>query len=161
MMRLLLLTACLLLLTVFDALAQTIDKYVVSNGGERIENINVVVNFTIGEPAIGLIYDTSSVDQGFWSGSLSVEMISEDKGAEDIMVYPNPVENQLTIVSNEKKIFGIAIFSISGQQVVQKKIDIEKVEHLIDFSHLTRGTYILRLFLEEEDKAKLFKVVKK
>ncbi|WP_182042725.1 T9SS type A sorting domain-containing protein [Moheibacter lacus] len=54
-----------------------------------------------------------------------------------ISVYPNPVENQLNIVSKEE-IKSVEIYSLSGQKISSKK------QNSVNVSHLPKGTYIIK-----------------
>jgi hypothetical protein len=62
-----------------------------------------------------------------------------------IKIYPNPVDNLLTIESSEIKIGDkIDIFDMSGKLVLSQKIN-ETDKVIINVSRLSQGTYIFKL----------------
>lgn len=156
-----LLLATILLFAGFATQAQEISKFVTSIGGETIANASNSINFTIGEPLIGLVANNESVDQGFWAGSLQVEPITVEEDLNGILIYPNPVEEELNIYAGTNKIYGITLFAVNGKRALKKKVDSFLIEHKINTSHLAKGMYVLRLFIQDSNQEKLFKVIKK
>lgn len=156
-----LLLTYLLLLIAACLSAQTMAKNTVSNAGVEMSNVEYSVSFTIGEPIVGLISNNESIDQGFWAGSLFVEPITHEKELAGIMVYPNPMINELNIQTNNHVVFGITMFALNGKMALKQKVESTLLEHKIDVSHLARGMYVLRLSIENQKEEKLFKVIKK
>mgnify|MGYP000050056203 FL=1 len=140
--------------------AQTTDKTVVASGGSAMA-AQVTISYTIGEPIVGLVANESSIDQGFWAGSLVVEAITIKKELEGIKIFPNPVVDELNILTNSNPVYAITLFAVDGRRTLKKKVDASLVEHRIDLSHLSKGVYVLRLFVEGTDEAKMFKIIKK
>jgi hypothetical protein len=160
MMKLLL--TYLLIFTVVALNAQALDKVIVASVGGSISSADVTIGFTIGEPIVGLVHNDTSVDQGFWAAShILVIPESPEEDLSGILVYPNPVEEELTIFTNNIKIYGITLFAIDGRRVLKQKVELAQLEHKIDLSHLSKGMYVLRLFIEGDNKGKLFKIIKK
>jgi len=145
----------------FYANAQAIDKMVVSSGGEAMTNTEFHLNSTIGEPLIGAILNDFSIDQGFWAGSLLVESISPEEDLGGILVFPNPVEEELNIITNNNRIYGLTMFSVDGRMVYRKRVDETLTQHLIDTRMLSKGVYVLKVSVEESSEQKLFKIIKK
>ncbi len=152
-----------LMFTVTVICAQNVGKTVVASSGGTVTNAEVTVGYTIGEPIVGPVGSDTRIDQGFWAGGeLIVEPIND--GEEDlsgILVYPNPVESELTIFTNNKEIYGITLFAVNGKRVLKQKVDSIQLEYKIDMSYLAKGMYVLRLFVEGDNKGKLFKIIKK
>lgn len=69
--------------------------------------------------------------------------------------YPNPVKNILNI-NNASAIDEVAIFSVTGQTLVSKKINNTHSE--IDLSNLSSGIYILKV--TSDGKEKIIKFIK-
>ena len=67
---------------------------------------------------------------------------SEDFFAENLKVYPNPVDDLLT-VSYTEDISSIEIYNIVGQLVLLKNIDAAEAQ--ISLAQLSTGTYIVRI----------------
>ena len=149
-----------LLVTISICKAQTVEKYVVSNAGEANSNTELQLNFTIGEALVGMVSNESSIDQGFWAGSLQVEPMTEIEDLNGIVIYPNPVEEELSIYTNNNAIYGITLFAVNGKRALKKKVDSTLLEHKINTSHLAKGMYVLRLFIQDSNQEKLFKVIK-
>ena len=141
--------------------AQTLDKTMISSGGESLSNADIQVNLTIGEPLVGIIENELSLDQGFWAGGLRVEPMLEEEELGGIIIYPNPVEDQLNIFTNNNAVFGITLFSVDGRMAMKKQVDSSLLEHNINLSFLAKGVYVLRLFVEDDKQEKLFKIIKK
>ena len=79
-----------------------------------------------------------------------------DKTLADVSIYPNPVEDKLTIKTSADVINKIAtIFDINGKRVLNLKLKTTT----IDVSSLTSGVYFLRL--ESEGKTMKRKFIKK
>lgn len=156
----LLLTYLLLFITVCLS-AQTMAKNTVSNAGAELANFEATISFTIGEPIVGMIANNGSIDQGFWAGSLFVEPITTEEELAGIVVYPNPMINELNIQTNNNPVFGITMFAVNGKMALKQKVKSTQLEHKIDVSHLARGMYVLRLTVENSQEEKVFKVIKR
>ncbi len=141
--------------------AQSTNKTVIASAGGNMSAPEVAIGYTIGEPIVGLIASDSSIDQGFWAGSLTVEPISTEKELEGIQIFPNPVVDELNIFTNSNPVYAITLFAVDGRRTLKKQVDASQIEHKIDLSHLSKGMYVLRLFVEGTDEAKLFKIIKK
>ena len=105
---------------------------------------------------IGDTIFAGTVGYGVWKTSTS-----EMNGIEEInnnpfiiTVYPNPIANNLTIVSPQSAI--IEITNLQGQIIQQQKIQQGKTD--INISRLAKGVYILRLY--SNDKTVVTKIVK-
>jgi len=143
------------------ASAQTINKAVMAGGGSAISNFDISINATIGEPLIGPIMNELSITQGFWAGSLLVELMMPEEELGGIVVFPNPIENELNISTNSKPVFGLSIFSVDGRLVYRKKVASEQSQHQINTSTLAKGVYVLQVLVEGSSQEKLFKIIKK
>lgn len=141
--------------------AQFMEKAIMSSAGTTVAVSEISIDFTIGEPIVGFIANESSIDQGFWAGSLQVENITEQKDLDGIVVYPNPVINELTIFTDHTEIFGITLFGVDGRRVLKQSVEHNQLEHTIDLSYLSKGVYVLRLYMKDNVEEKLFKIIKK
>ncbi|MRH99612.1 T9SS type A sorting domain-containing protein [Kriegella sp. EG-1] len=140
--------------------AQSLEKSITANAGISFTESNSALAFTIGEPIIGAISEKESIQQGFWAGGLFVENITTEDDLAGISVYPNPVANVLTVYTNHKKVYGVTLFSVSGQRVLIQNITSEQLEHHLDVNHLAKGVYVLHLYVEGYNNGKLFKILK-
>ena len=154
-----LLTYLLLGLATF-ASAQTISKTVIASGGEAMTNGEIQLNSTFGEPLIGMVTNEFIIDQGFWAGSLFVEPLTPTETLGGIVVFPNPVGDELNIFTNNNRVYGITLFSMEGRMVLKKKVDESQTQHIFDASILAKGVYVLQVLVEGDTEEKLFKVIK-
>jgi len=65
----------------------------------------------------------------------------------DLSVFPNPTNDNLTISSEEKTIKNIEIVDINGKIVIQNMIDNDNPVQEINIGHLNNGMYFLNLTL--------------
>lgn len=150
-----------LMLTAVTLSAQSIDKTVIASAGSSMSVSEFTIGYTIGESIVGFTANENAIDQGFWAGSLQVENITEQKDLDGIVVYPNPVLNELTIFTDNNELYGITLFGVDGRRVLKQMVEATQLEHKIDLSYLSKGVYILRLFMKDDTEGKLFKIIKK
>ena len=150
-----------LILNTTFSFAQSIERSVISNVGGVMSNTDISVSFTVGEPVVGLIADANSVDQGFWAGKgILIIPLSPDEEPSDILVYPNPVVEEVTVFTSENKVVGIELFAVNGQRVFSQKIEENKLEYKIDMAYMAKGVYVLKLFLEGNSETNVYKLIK-
>ena len=150
-----------LILTATFSFAQSIERSVISNVGGVMNNADISVSFTIGEPVVGLIADDNSVDQGFWAGKgILVIPLSPGEEPSDILVYPNPVVEEVTVFVSQNKVVGIELFAVNGQRVLSQKVEENKLEYKIDMAYMAKGVYVLKLFLEGNFETNVYKLIK-
>jgi len=70
----------------------------------------------------------------------SISLINSFK---DIIYYPNPASDKITIEYSDRKNINLFIYNIYGQLLQQKELDKNKNE--IDINSLAIGTYIIKL----------------
>ncbi|WP_084684643.1 T9SS type A sorting domain-containing protein [Maribacter forsetii] len=144
------------------SIAQSIDRSVVASQGNTLGNADISVGFTIGEPLVGLVAEDGAVDQGFWTGyGLLITPLSLDEDDIEILVYPNPVIESVTVTSPEHNIDGMELFAINGQKVSSQLFDTGTTKNEIDMTTHANGVYILRLYIAERTEIKEYKLIKK
>ncbi|WP_427872514.1 YCF48-related protein [Flavobacterium sp. MMS24-S5] len=80
------------------------------------------------------------------TSSLNVGDFSNQK---NIIIYPNPVADFLTIkLNNEEKIDTLEMYNLNGQKVILKNKVVNPDDIKIDVRHFTKGLYILKLNFE-------------
>ncbi|MFT3794444.1 T9SS type A sorting domain-containing protein [Flavobacterium sp.] len=75
--------------------------------------------------------------------------------AAQMKVYPNPVKDQLQL-SYDSKISTVVLYNLLGQEVIAKTLNAN--EGTVDVSHLSAGTYLVRVVAGDE--VKTAKVIK-
>ncbi len=141
--------------------AQSIDKRVIATSGTTFNSSPTKLTFTLGEPIIGTIDNTETIDQGFLSsvnsGTLSIE---DELVNKSIKIFPNPVSEYLNIDLNN--INGDAIlnlYSITGKFILKAKLN--RLQNKVNLNTLESGTYLIKLHFLEHKKEKTFKIIKK
>lgn len=144
------------------SIAQSIDRSVVASQGNTLGNADISIGFTVGEPLVGLIAGDGAIDQGFWTGyDLLIIPLSLEEDNIEILVYPNPVTESVTVTSPESSIDGMELFAINGQKVSSQFFDTGNTENEIDMTTHANGVYVLRLYVAERTEIKEYKLIKK
>ncbi|MFA8451451.1 MAG: T9SS type A sorting domain-containing protein, partial [Bacteroidales bacterium] len=148
--------------------------YHFKNNGEIIE----MVDFDIPSEKISNLYGqpTAIGEKNFYFGSplsneagiesgavyyinndvFTISGISEEIKKGEINIYPNPIQNQLTVTLPNKRIKNIKIFSIEGKLIYNENCD--KYKKTINSEKLKKGTYIINILSEKDNYT--FKLVK-
>lgn len=155
-------TTSIFVLATITMLSQTIDRQVFATAGTTVSNANNKVTFTIGEPIIGTIQNSTVINQGFLAAASSNTTLAVDEQFLNtaIKVYPNPVQNNLQIdftgITGEAKLM---LYSITGQLVKTKKLNAQN--NTILMSNLQSGLYLVNLHFTDYKTIKSFKIIKK
>ena len=81
----------------------------------------------------------------------------EQNNLNDIILYPNPVTDNLTIqITNQLTGIKAKIYSVLGQEV--SSFSLNEIQNAIDVSHYQSGIYFVKL--ETENGIKTFKIIK-
>lgn len=111
---------------IYGLTAQTIDKQVIASAGSTFDTGSTKLTMTIGEPIIGNVNNTVTMDQGFLAAATSNSTLSVEDELLDkaIKVYPNPVTENLNIdLSNLTGSITANIYNISGKLVKKEKLN--------------------------------------
>ena len=106
--------------------------------------------YTVSVSAAGCISSTA------FAVTVSITLSTATNEINNLVVYPNPVENQLNISANEL-ITKIEVYDILGQLI--KSIANNSYLIQADLSELSSSTYILRVYSEQ--KVQTIKMIKK
>jgi hypothetical protein len=81
-------------------------------------------------------------------------IIEKDEGIEELTmnneqltIYPNPTSGELQILVNNEQLImnNVELFDIYGKNVLSNHLIITSSNHLINISHLSAGTYFLKI----------------
>ena len=143
----------------FYAGAQSVSRQVLSNAGNPIATTGMSINFTLGEPIVGLVSnENEGLDQGFWAGYLFLEM--EETALQDLVLFPIPVRDILHIVPGDTQVFGFQLYSMLGQQLLSRVFEGNDSEIQVDLSTMANATYLAKVFVQGETTARDFKIIK-
>ena len=78
-----------------------------------------------------------------YSAFISVNFEQNTTG---VIIYPNPINNQITIHANEQELTNIKIYNMLGQDVTNRIKQLSKSDNnvVIDLSNLTSGLYTVK-----------------
>lgn len=149
------LSLCALLFT-WAAQAQTIQPSVVNASGGQLQNATVMVEWSLGEPAISTISNAENmVTQGFIQPQLYISGVDDFLFGEEISVYPNPVMDHLLFKTSSTRIASLTIYDMLGRMVLEDTFQTE-----LDVRQLSAGVYFISLLDSENRLLSTFKIVK-
>jgi hypothetical protein len=82
--------------------------------------------------------------------------LNENDDTNDILIYPNPVEDVLTIKNNLQNVISVELMNLNGQ-VLNSYISSSQ-EILINMESLSKSVYYIRLLTD--DKVRIYKIIK-
>lgn len=152
---------CWLCFVLLGLRSQTIQNYVIASGGGHAQSANFNVSMTIGEPVIETFYSTQKhLTQGFHQHFVMATIIEDNPALSDITMFPNPVEQYLTLNipggSNLKLM--ILLFDMNGKLLFYREINEEVVT--IDFTSYMAAIYFLEIRYTQQNIRKVWKIVK-
>lgn len=110
--------------------------------------------YPIGGPLI--CYKDNKI--GLFKTGIDCPCFLENQEFDLVNIYPNPVIDQLTILSkNREEMFSYSIMSSTGQTIYSKK-NINSDFEDVNLNHVKPGIYILKF--EQGNKTKYLKVIK-
>lgn len=113
-----------------------------STAGMSLAHPKVVINPAKVQTAHAWVQITASGFSFMFDAEYNITTGIADAETMGINVYPNPANNFLNIQLSETGDAAIAIYDLSGREVMTKDI----VEHaVLDISQLTQGMYVLRI----------------
>ena len=78
---------------------------------------------------------------------------------EGLMIYPNPIENQINIIQNSNETFDVFIFDVTGKLILRSETNY--TSNTINVSSLGSGIYFLQICSNGCESSNFYKVVKK
>lgn len=86
-----------------------------------------------------------------WETGIVSNQESTFQPKDDLLLYPNPSIDELTITSKTQKVHSVSVFDLPGKLVLQKSISTQQV--LIQTKDLKPGIYLLQANFENETRA--------
>jgi hypothetical protein len=137
-------------------------QQVISSAGTSATGTGVQLSWTIGEPVVETFTGTSAVlTQGFHQSRLTVTSVDPTLFPEmDLSIYPNPVSTSLKLQISGDRLQNLnyMLFNMEGKAILAK--DIESSSELIKMELFSPGTYLLKVFRDDNIPLKTFKVIK-
>lgn len=136
----------------------SLDSNEISTGGYHVlvKNTDGFIRVT-GSNFLGQLGDGTNVDKNTFTyiSCYPSTLSNEDFAFNQLKVYPNPARDILNF-SFDKEITTVSIYNLLGQEVATKNMNIN--QDSIDISHLTSGTYLVKVISGVE--LKTLKIVK-
>ncbi|GIV53723.1 MAG: hypothetical protein KatS3mg039_0241 [Candidatus Kapaibacterium sp.] len=135
------------------AIAQTVQRSVVSSGAVRASSGSVVMQGTIGQPIIGSGVNTEHrAGHGFWHTLVSSVSSVERTDPFQVRITPQPAVTVATIEVGCTHAVSAEVLTLQGQQVgaVRFSSDAAMQRGQLDCSTLASGLYLVRLRCGEQ-----------
>ena len=138
----------LLLLFIGTALAgnaQSVEREVVSSGGDFYSNGTGQLSTTVGEPVIATAAGGGNeLTQGFQQTNITITGIEDFKTDFEMNVFPNPTSDFVNItVENLKENLSFSIYTVEGKLVMTNKLIALSTK--LDIATYVKGTYFLKV----------------
>jgi len=132
---------------------------VISTQGDSYQGTNASIDYTIGEPVIFTGTDgTTTLSQGFHQTKWDFASIDIHDAEFDANIYPNPVDDILTVESKDFNGTNYAIYDATGRIIVEGNLENETTE--ISATGWAPGSYSVVLFDSEKRKLRTVKLIK-
>jgi len=151
------------LLTIGQAVGQSITPEIQSTSGAYYTGTNAQLSWTMGEPIIETVSSTSSIiTQGFQQPEYDIVGIDENPETSwQVTVFPNPTSNnmQIQIQNPANAEFNICLTDLTGRQLLEKDIG-NSSSYTIDMTSYAVSSYFLRVTTKEGMTVQTFKIQK-
>ncbi|MGI8633933.1 MAG: T9SS type A sorting domain-containing protein [Segetibacter sp.] len=160
---------CLLVLftgTTLSGFSQEKSQWVIASGGDVSKVGNVILEWTVGEPAVETVSSSNSLyTQGFHQPQLEVKRINyaNSNVVKNVFhVFPNPATSVLNIFLDNavKEQLLVSLVDVSGRGLLNTTFPQETTAFKLDVSRFTSGAYFLRITNKDGSIHSEFKVIK-
>ena len=140
--------------------SQSLHRPLIASQGSQLSQGSVQLNYSIGEPAVGLMNTATvqlsvGVHQALDLSILSVEDLQFTVGT----FYPNPTSALLRIDTQDAKAaLQLRISNTSGQVFLETQVTNGQE---VDVQDLAQGVYFLQLFDRSTQQQNTYKLIKK
>ena len=140
--------------------SQSLHRTLIASQGSQLSQGSVKLNYSIGEPAVGLMNTATvqlsvGIHQALDLSILSVEDLQFTVGT----FYPNPTSALLRIDTQDAKAaLQLRISNTSGQVFLETQVTNGQE---IDVQALAQGVYFLQLFDSSTQRQNTYKLIKK
>jgi hypothetical protein len=140
--------------------SQSISKQVLGSAGSTQINSSLKVNWSIGEPVVGLMTaGGNQLGNGYYP-ALNLQALSVEDNILDVQlrIYPNPTSQSLYVSHPDMSSFGITIVDLHGKQLYSGTINNDEP---LDVSNYTQGMYLVTVENKETNKKNTYIIIKK
>jgi Secretion system C-terminal sorting domain len=141
------------------ASGQTLSPEVFASAGTSMIGANVGLDFTIGEVVTATLPSGSgSLTQGFQQRTILLIGVEEFIDVYTINLYPNPVQQFVTIETNSDEELQAKIYNAHGQLVIDNKVFTQKA--MLNLDGIADGPYFLHITRLSGEAVKNFSIIK-
>ncbi len=137
---------------------------VVASAGIEVKNANFSLNFTIGEPVVLTLQNTTiKLTQGFQQNIYSIATgIRPNSLDASIKIFPNPTADRLQVELSKPNMdeFSVTLFDMNGSIISESKLGRDIQLQNIDVAGLASGTYFLQIANAAKAQMNTYKVEK-
>jgi hypothetical protein len=125
----------------------SVTPQVLASSGRHLENVEVHLDFTLGEFMVQTIGNDPKVTQGFHQPGLEmINQVVEPSFEGKVSVYPNPFQTELDIKINDQREFCINISDLKGTVMMRQKFSAET---RLNLTTLEPGMYTILITLKD------------
>lgn len=143
-----------------SSFAQTLSPTVVASAGKSFTGVNVDLVFTLGEVATSsLSAGGDFLSQGFNQPNIVITSLEQFQENYSIVVYPNPIEQFVTVEMAVDEWAELWMFDALGQEVFYPVQFTRKT--ILDLRSLSDGPYLMRIQRLGGEPLKTFFLIKR
>ena len=141
------------------ASGQTLSPEVFASAGTSMIGANGGLEFTIGEVVTTTLPSGGgSLTQGFQQPNIILVGVEEFIDVYTINLYPNPVQQFVTIETNSDEELQAKIYNAHGQLVIDHKVFTQKA--VLNLDGIADGPYFLHITRLSGEAVKNFSIIK-
>lgn len=140
--------------------AQSLAPVVVASAGTNLAGANGGMEYTVGEVATStLSVSGNTLTHGFHQPKIVITAIEDPQGNQDLVVYPNPTEQFVTVENRSDEDMIVHLYDALGQTVIEATPLAQKTT--LDLHSLSNGTYLLMVTRQNGEQLKNFSLIKR
>lgn len=144
-----------------------VHQQVVASAGGISKFKNIELSWTMGEAFIGEINDKNNLYTVGFHQPIIIQAVSalNEAMTDEIMVFPNPFGSSLNVIfklENEENSgnFKLVLSDIFGKQILEKTIDSNNIDTVIDLPEIASGSYQIKIYSLKQGLFRTFKMIK-
>lgn len=153
----------LILMILFFSKSNIQAQHIFASSGKDISNNNIKISYTIGEPLVSKINNSSiSLSNGFQNATnLIITAVNKNLFSDnELLVYPNPVKSNLFIENkSNKNNLSYSLYLINGNKILQENFSNQTLQN-IDINGIAIGCYILEIKDNTTNLTQTYKIIK-
>lgn len=140
--------------------AQSLTPQVIASSGTSFSSAGAKLDFTIGEVSTStLTASGNTLTQGFHQPELHFASIQDYNSDFNIILYPNPTEQFVTVESTKTDKMKVNVYDVNGKVIMVSNTFSNKIT--LDVSSVASGNYIMVITTENGDPIHSYSIIKK